>query len=186
MNIKQILPLSLLLCAGFAQGMEPAKISKQEEELREAAELGKYDQVKHYIDLGVKIHAKDSFRQTALSIACKNGHVDIVKLLLDNCTLAHPKDADVYSAALLRTILYSQQNLLHAIPLESAKKIIALLLNHKTKNFPSNLKDIREGTFLELLPFDVINYLTMHYHEQPAISISPEIKNSLKINHQKE
>eukprot|EP00128_Syssomonas_multiformis_P007646 Colp12_sorted_trinity150504_noHs@26611 len=60
-----------------------------EEELVLCARYGEFDELKEYIEQGVKLTTVDGNGNTALHMAAANGHTDIVKFLLERWPKEH-------------------------------------------------------------------------------------------------
>lgn len=70
----------------------------QNQELIDAAFIGDLKQVKDLLDEGADVHAKDAHGVTALWLASKFNHPDVVRLLLDNGAEVNAKDKDGVTA----------------------------------------------------------------------------------------
>jgi len=72
----------IILAAAVALTQAPAPTKT--EQLQDAARKGDAVTVKKLIDEGVDVNTKFRYNATALFYACDHGHVDVVKVLLDN------------------------------------------------------------------------------------------------------
>ncbi len=126
MNIKRILSLSLLLCSGFAAGMEPAgakpAISAQQQALNdqlfeviESNWFFKEFYVKKLIALGAHVNAKNKSGSTPLMrVITKEGITRIVKILIENGAQLEEKD-NVGDTALMIAAMYDNADALELL-----------------------------------------------------------------------
>ena len=95
----------LLLCSfvtGLAEAAPSPKMNKFEEEnFRGAVETGNYKKANEYLTKGVKIDAQSDDGWTALMLACREGHSDIVKLLLSQGASVHVRNEDGETALII-------------------------------------------------------------------------------------
>lgn len=102
MTVLAVMLLMLIVVAparliAASRGERVRTWSQAGEQLAEAAEAGRMDVIKQFLDAGVDVNTVAEGDGTALIGACKGGHVDLVRYLIDrgaDVNLASPGDGN--------------------------------------------------------------------------------------------
>ncbi len=193
MNIKRILSLSLLLCSGFALGMEPAGTATRElssevqakmnNDLASALIFDNKSNVAKLIADKTYVNAKLSYGWTVLMRMARLGCADLVKILLENDADVNAKD-NVGQTALHIAAHYG---FAWCPDHDRFKAVVSLLLNHTINpGMPTKeqLQQLyKDKTYFSLLSQDIFKHsISQKYGKYYPIATkgAQEIANKVK------
>jgi ankyrin repeat protein len=142
-------------------------INDKEDFLHKASD-GDFEQVKAFVEAGVDLEAKNRYGMTALYVAARNGHKDLVKYLLDKGADPNVKDT-FYNENLVSMMLYEEKpdlNMVRQLLANGAKvtegmlvsatnpdkkEVLAVILEHKPEGIDRALNQALAEDQTELM-----------------------------------